>query len=122
MFGDLDRIARSTRLLALILSIAALSGCGGGGGGGAPGANNPPPPPPPSGGTQFTKMLILGGSTAAGYQSSGISATTQRQTYGALLAEHDAAAVSYDCCLISARARLRGAAFDPRKRFWQRSQ
>ncbi len=86
MFRDLDRIARSTRLLALILSIAAVGGCGGGGSGGAPGVNNPPPPPPPSGGTQFTKILILGGSTAAGYQSSGISATTQRQTYGALLA------------------------------------
>jgi hypothetical protein len=69
----------------VILGIAALGGCGGGGGG-APGAKNPPPPPPPSGGTQFTKMLILGGSTAAGYQSSGISGTTQRQTYGALLA------------------------------------
>ena len=87
MFADSDRIARSTRLLALILGIAALGGGGGGGGGGsAPGANNPPPPPPPSGGTQFTKMLILGGSTAAGYQSSGISGATQRQTYGALLA------------------------------------
>ena len=86
MSGDSDRIARTTRLLALIMSIAAVGGCGGGGGGGAPGANNPPPPPPPSGGTQFTKMLVLGGSTAAGYQSSGISGATQRQTYGALLA------------------------------------
>jgi len=31
-------------------------------------------------------MLVLGGSTAAGFQSAGISAATQRQTYGALLA------------------------------------
>jgi hypothetical protein len=31
-------------------------------------------------------MLVLGGSIAAGFQSSGISATTQRQAYGALLA------------------------------------
>ena len=83
MPGDSERIASNTRLLALILGIAVVGGCGDGGGGGAPAVNNPPPPPPPSGGTQFTKMLILGGSTAAGYQSSGISAATQRQTYGA---------------------------------------
>jgi len=95
MLQEPDRTTTSTRLLALILSIAAAGGCGGGGGGGgSPGVSSAPPPsapppsapPPPTGGTQFTKMLVLGGSTAAGYQSSGISAATQRQTYGALLA------------------------------------
>lgn len=89
MLQDSDRITPSTHLFALILSIAAVSGCGGGGSGGAPSVSSAPPPsapPPPAGGTQFTKMLVLGGATAAGYQSSGISAGTQRQTYGALLA------------------------------------
>jgi hypothetical protein len=102
MLQDSRQITRGTRLFALILSFAAVSGCGGGGGGSGsagsvssapppspppPSAPPPPPaPPPPTGGTQFTKMLVLGGSTAAGFQSAGISAATQRQTYGALLA------------------------------------
>jgi hypothetical protein len=76
------------RWFALLLSIGLLNACGGGGGGGGGTATTPPPPPPPppSGGTQFTKMLVLGGSTASGFQSSGISAATQNQSYGALLA------------------------------------
>lgn len=92
MLQDSRQITNGTRLFALILSFAAVSGCGGGGGGGGSAGSvssappPPPAPPPPTGGTQFTKMLVLGGSTAAGYQSSGISAATQRQTYGALLA------------------------------------
>ena len=91
MLQESDLITRSPCLFALILSIAAVSGCGGGGGGGASSVSSAPPPsapppPPPTGGTQFTKMLVLGGSTAAGYQSSGISSATQRQAYGALLA------------------------------------
>ena len=90
-------ITKGTGLLVVAVSIAAIGGCGGGGGGGAGAVSNPPPPsaspppplpppPPPTGGTQFTKVLVLGGSTAAGFQSSGISAATQRQAYGALLA------------------------------------
>ena len=78
MTSRLTRVPRSLRLAALAGAAAALAACG----------DDPEvfQPQPNANGAMFERYVALGNSLTAGYQSGGITDSTQRESYAYLLA------------------------------------
>jgi phospholipase/lecithinase/hemolysin len=67
---------------SLALALSILAGCH------SDDSLKPPPAPPvPSGGAMFQRYVSMGNSITAGFQSAGISDSTQSRSYAVLLAE-----------------------------------